>query len=316
MMTISPVEKSEFLRSLAARRLPGVSLPIAQAIVERISAALGVAFADYGKYAADVGRGKRTAERTVPALCRHGLVKVYARRNGPPALWVPSLLDMAPAEAIRRVEWAVRNRGKDHREYFGAGSAKNGGPYELGSAKSGGSGSARNGGHKPISNNSSLREEAPRPRGGVEAKRGTRLPEYWRPSPADRAFGKQKGLSDAEIETTADDFWRYWTSEAGSRSIKLNWSRTWERWVIKDIGSRKPAHRTSTGQRVAEPAPDPRTFTHEDWRNIRDVMLKNPGSKWPKDHWGPPPGRPDCLMPEPLQLELGLSGGSVKAGAA
>jgi hypothetical protein len=165
-----------------------------------------------------------------------------------------------------------------------------------------------------MSSNSSLREEALPSKGGGEAKRGTRLPENWRPSPEDRAFAKQRGLSHTEIEATAEDFWRYWTAEAGSRSTKLNWSRTWERWVVKNIGSRKPAHRTSAGQRVAEPAPDPRTLTYEDWRNIRDVFLKYGG--WPKDHWGPPPGDPGCLMPEPLQLELRLNGGSGKASGA
>jgi hypothetical protein len=36
-MTISAVEKREFLGRLAARRLPGVTLAVAQAIVERIN---------------------------------------------------------------------------------------------------------------------------------------------------------------------------------------------------------------------------------------------------------------------------------------
>jgi hypothetical protein len=321
MMTISPIRKSEFLRALGARRLPGVNLAVAQAIVERINATLGVAFAHYSDeqdaehhrktYAGLSGHYRRTVLRTITGMSSHGALKKRARRNGPPALWIPDLMDMDAAEAVRRVEWIVRHRGEDDSAYFCGGGAKVGTPSAPGGAKVGTSGGARIGTYNTISNNSSLREEAPQSRGGAEAKRGTHLPEDWRPSPQDRAFAKQVGLSDGEIDAAAKNFWRHWTAEAGSRAVKRNWSRIWEGWIERDCERRNSAHRP----RPPEPPPGPRTFTNEDWRNNRDVILKYGGS-WPEAHWGPPPGHPDCLMPEPLQLELGLNGDAAKAGAA
>jgi hypothetical protein len=134
MMTISAVEKSEFLRSLASRRLPGVSIAVAQAIVERINNTLGVAFAAYGpdpdrpddgrrkSYAEMSGYKRRSVMRTVTELSRHGLLKKHARRDGAPVLWVPELMDMTSSEAVRRARWIIRNRDKDHADYFGGGS--------------------------------------------------------------------------------------------------------------------------------------------------------------------------------------------------
>jgi hypothetical protein len=316
MMRISPVKKSEFLRSISAKRLKGVSLAIVQIIVERINATLGIAFANYSKYADEAGRDRQVAERTIPALCRHGVLKKRARRNGPPVLWFPELMDMDPAEAVRRVEWYVRHQDEDPSAYFPGGYVKNDEPSPVGYVKNDGSGYVKNDVHNTISNNLSLRERAPqqlRAKGNVQ--RGTRLPHDWAPSQTDRELAKRHGLSDSQIDIQGTKFRNYWTSKPGKAACKLSWSRTWENWVITAAEGRKPAQKTAE-VRLSEPPPDPRTFTHEDWRNIRDVMLKHPGSKWPKDHWGPPPGCPDCLMPEPLQLELGLNGGGGKAAGA
>jgi hypothetical protein len=154
MMTISPIKKGEFLRSLAARRLPGVSIAVAQAIVERINHTLGVAFAAYGpdpdrpddgrrkSYAEMSGYKRRSVMRTVAELSRHGLLKKHPRRDGAPVLWVPELMDMTPSESVRRAEWIIRNKDKDHADYFGgrslpAGGAKSGTSYPAGGAKSG-----------------------------------------------------------------------------------------------------------------------------------------------------------------------------------
>jgi hypothetical protein len=156
----------------------------------------------------------------------------------------------------------------------------------------------------------SLRERAPqRLRTKASAQRGTRLPHDWSPSQADRELARRHGLSDSQIETQGTKFRNYWTSKPGKAACKLSWSRTWENWVITATEGRRPA------QKTAEELPDPRTFSNEDWRNNRDVILKY-GGTWPEAHWGPPPGDPGCLMPEPLQLELGLNGGRGKAGAA
>jgi hypothetical protein len=321
MMKISPVKKSEFLRSIGARRLKGVSLAIVQIIVERINATLGIAFANYSKYAFEAGRERQVAERTIPALCRLGLLKKHARRDGPPVLWAPALMDMTPDEAVRRVEWFVRHQGEDESTYFAGGSVKNDVP-SAGSVKNDGSGYIKDDGsgylknevHNTISNKLSLRERALRRSSDGKSPRtkGTRLPEDWRLSQADRDFAKRYGLADAEIETEGELFHAHWTSESGSKAVKLNWSRAWQTWIIREFKYRKQKGKPAANSR---PQRDPHTFTNEEWRKNGDFLVRQ-GAAWPEAYWGPPPGHPDCLMPEPLQLELGLNGDAAKAGAA
>jgi hypothetical protein len=155
-MTISSGRKNEFLLALGARRLQGVTFAVLQAIVEHINPILGVAFAAYGKYAREGGRTRRTAMRTIPQLCRLGILK-QTRRDGPPILWFPELMDMDAAEAVRRTDFLIRNRGKDPDAYFREAGPENGTPHLVGraengtplegGAKNGTSGGARNGTH-------------------------------------------------------------------------------------------------------------------------------------------------------------------------
>jgi hypothetical protein len=309
MMTISPVDKKNFLLSLGARRLPGVTMEVAQVIVERINATLGVAFAHYSDelnpehhlktYAGLSGYHRRTVLRTIAGLSRDGTLKKRARRDGAPALWFPELMDMAPPEAVRRAEWLIQHRDDDDRAYF-SGGAKAGTPSPPGGAKVGTSRGARIVTHNTVSNNLSLRESAPA-RLRAEEDRGTRLSRDWLPSKADRELAKRYGLNDSQIDNQATKFRNFWTSKPGKAALQLDWSGIWENWLITASEGRG-----LTQKAAVEPRPDPRTFTHGEWRRNCDVMLKNPGSKWPGDYWGPPPGDLNCVMPEPLQMELAL----------
>src|ERR1700730_18181059 len=63
------------------------------------------------------------------------------------------------------------------------------------------------------------------------ARRGARLPDDWVPNETERAFAEGR-LPVVRVETEALKFRNYWTSKSGSSAIKINWSRTWENWIL------------------------------------------------------------------------------------
>ncbi|MEM7446403.1 MAG: DUF1376 domain-containing protein [Pseudomonadota bacterium] len=71
-------------------------------------------------------------------------------------------------------------------------------------------------------------------------KRGRRLAEDWQPTATDRGFAAKEGLSDGEIERTADRFRDYWTAKSGAGAVKRDWAATWRNWVRTD-GDRRRA---------------------------------------------------------------------------
>jgi hypothetical protein len=73
--------------------------------------------------------------------------------------------------------------------------------------------------------------EAPKPkkRGGM--LKGSRLPQDWTLPQTWRLDAEQMGLSDAQIDEVALDFSEYWISKAGASAVKLDWHRTWLRWL-------------------------------------------------------------------------------------
>lgn len=62
-------------------------------------------------------------------------------------------------------------------------------------------------------------------------KRGARLPESWLPSSADRAFAKDLGWSESQVDAEAANFRDYWIARPGSGGCKLDWPATWRKWV-------------------------------------------------------------------------------------
>ena len=79
---------------------------------------LGVACEKYGKYADASATGLRTVTRTIPALHRRGLLRKQPRRDGPPVLSVPELMDMQADEALRRAAWLAHHKGENPQRYF------------------------------------------------------------------------------------------------------------------------------------------------------------------------------------------------------
>lgn len=66
-------------------------------------------------------------------------------------------------------------------------------------------------------------------------KRATRLPEDWEISAKEADFARKKGFFEQEIAEMADNFRDYWLSRADKGAVKLDWSRTWNMWVRRDI---------------------------------------------------------------------------------
>lgn len=84
-------------------------------------------------------------------------------------------------------------------------------------------------------------------------KRGARLSQDWVPGEADRAFAKQLGWSDAQIDSEAANFRDYWIAKPGSGGCKLDWPATWRKWVrsskIKPASS--PAATNGHGEKIS-----------------------------------------------------------------
>lgn len=59
---------------------------------------------------------------------------------------------------------------------------------------------------------------------------GSRLPEDWRPSEADREFCKGQ-RPDLRISEVASRFYDHWIAQPGAKGRKSDWSATWRNWV-------------------------------------------------------------------------------------
>lgn len=66
------------------------------------------------------------------------------------------------------------------------------------------------------------------------AEHGTRLPEDWRRSEADIAWQHGEKIPDAFARLSTQAFKNYWLSKPGSAAKKLDWSRTWRTWILRD----------------------------------------------------------------------------------
>jgi hypothetical protein len=71
----------------------------------------------------------------------------------------------------------------------------------------------------------------------ARTKRGARLSDDWLPSETDRKFGFDRGLRLDEIDIEATKFRNYWTNRADKRAAKLDWSKSWQNWILNMRGS-------------------------------------------------------------------------------
>ena len=80
------------------------------------------------------------------------------------------------------------------------------------------------------------------------ARRASRLPPDWAPSPDDIAFAGSVGLANGKAEAEAAKFRDFWTAKSGKDATKLDWSATWRNWVRRaaDEAPRQASHSAST----------------------------------------------------------------------
>jgi hypothetical protein len=62
-------------------------------------------------------------------------------------------------------------------------------------------------------------------------KRGTRLPEDWRPTDITRGWTLER-LTAADAAVELEKFRNHWLSKTGKDATKLEWDRTWRNWVL------------------------------------------------------------------------------------
>ena len=64
-------------------------------------------------------------------------------------------------------------------------------------------------------------------------QQGSRIPEDWWPSDETWEWARKKRpeFTEAELKDITEDFVDYWLSEPGVKACKLNWSRTYQRWI-------------------------------------------------------------------------------------
>ena len=68
-------------------------------------------------------------------------------------------------------------------------------------------------------------QNSPKPR----QTRGTRLPDDWRPEPADLCFATERGFTPDQTRELAAGFCDYWRAKPDG--VKLDWSATWRNWI-------------------------------------------------------------------------------------
>lgn len=85
-------------------------------------------------------------------------------------------------------------------------------------------------------------------------KKGTRIPEDWKPSGKEILYAQDKGLSQQEIRIEAEKFYNYWISAPGQRGIKLDWSATWRNWILNNLkrGGGRPQQKQSAAMAALE----------------------------------------------------------------
>lgn len=93
-----------------------------------------------------------------------------------------------------------------------------------------------------------------KPAGKARASpRGHRLPEDWQPDERDRAFAREHGFTEREIDDAAAEFRDHWAEEPGLRGVKVSWSGTWRNRIRYLAGRRQrslglDANRRGRGQ--------------------------------------------------------------------
>lgn len=84
-------------------------------------------------------------------------------------------------------------------------------------------------------------------------KRGTRLPDEWKPAPTDRDWTLER-ISSPAAGIELEKFRNYWHAKTGKDATKLDWGKVWRNWVLNSntYKAGTPDGGSITDQRVTE----------------------------------------------------------------
>lgn len=68
----------------------------------------------------------------------------------------------------------------------------------------------------------------------MSAKKGSRIPEGWKPGPEFIEYAIGLGFTAHEAHMVGQDFYDYWVSAPGQKGVKLDWLATWRTWTRKE----------------------------------------------------------------------------------
>ncbi len=124
-----------------------------------------------------------------------------------------------------------------------------------------------------------------------DSRLGSRLPEDWKPDKDLEAWAKAT-RPDLTFETVLADFRDFWLAKPGAAGRKLDWPRTFKRWVRNEKQNRAVS---------APPKFGPKEFKPVDrdgvWKPRLEMFAKS--GTW-LSSWGPKPGEPHCEVPRHL----------------
>ena len=86
--------------------------------------------------------------------------------------------------------------------------------------------------------------------------RGTRITEDWTPSDALMDWA-EKNTPNVDVQVETDNFVDYWLAKTGKDATKLDWGRTWQRWM-RTAESRVPAWKR-----------EPRRLADDSWDHLK-----------------------------------------------
>lgn len=128
-----------------------------------------------------------------------------------------------------------------------------------------------------------------------DSRLGSRLPEDWKPDKDLEAWSTAT-RPDLNFDTVLADFRDFWLAKPGAAGRKLDWNRTFKRWVRNEKQKRAPA--------TEGPKFGPKPFRPVDreaiWRPRLEMFAKS--GTW-LSSWGPKPGEPHCEVPPALLKE-------------
>lgn len=87
------------------------------------------------------------------------------------------------------------------------------------------------------------------PKSVVAVRRGTRLPEGWRPTPDTISWTIQH-LDRESANREIEKFRNYWYAKPGKDATKLDWDRTWRNWVLNAAPAKR--RNSTTDERVMQ----------------------------------------------------------------